>query len=134
MKGKIAVIIVIAAIAVLAWKVFSPAPVEAGYPMISDIPNQKIPINSSTPVIQFTIYDDITTPDNLKLTYRSENPDLVPESDDNITLGGSGKNRTVQITPSPGKWGMAPIIIIVTDTDGDTNRDAFEVDVVRPPQ
>jgi len=111
-----------------------PKMVCAGYPFISDIPNQWIDVNDQTSVITFRISDDTTSPDDLTLSYKSGNTDLVPGSDSNITLGGSGSTRTVQITPASGKWGMAPITIIVTDTDGDSNQDSFEVNVRRAPR
>ena len=111
-----------------------PAAALAAYPMVSDIPNQLIDMNTSTPVLQFKVYDDTTPPNDLDLSYKSNNPILVPEDDAHITLGGSGKNRTVKVTPVPGKWGIATIYIIVTDKDGDTNQDAFNVEVRRPPR
>jgi hypothetical protein len=105
----------------------------AGYPMISDIPNQKIMINSATPVIKFNITDDKTPADKLVLSYKSLNPELIPNSDDNIILAGSGSTRTVQVIPVKDKADVGTVIIIVTDTDGKTNNDAFQVEVVRPP-
>ncbi|MFA4972710.1 MAG: hypothetical protein WC683_08860 [bacterium] len=75
-----------------------------------------------------------TGPDNLTLGYSSDNPALVPADDDHIILGGSGKDRTVLVRPEPGRTGQATITITVTDTDGETNQDGFEVEVVQAPK
>jgi len=58
---------------------------------------------------------------------------IIPNSDDNIILAGSGSTRTVQVIPVKDKADVGTVIIIVTDTDGKTNNDAFQVEVVRPP-
>lgn len=104
----------------------------AGYPMVSDLSNQIINSNDATPVIKFTVSDDRTQASDLVVTYRSSNRDLVPQSDDNIILGGSGSERRVQVVPAPNKSGIAIISIIVTDTDSESNVDTFEVEVIRP--
>lgn len=111
-----------------------PAISYANYPMISPIPNVNIAMNSSTGVIRFRITDDITSPSNLVLSYKSNNTDLVPESNANIVLGGSGSDRTVKVTPVSGKWGVATITVIVTDTDGETNQEWFTIEVAHPPR
>ena len=106
----------------------------AGYPMISGITDQEILVNTSTPAIPFYLYDDVTNPSNLVLSYTSNNKDLVPEDDDNIIFGGSGSTRTVRVIPAPNKTGLAIITVIVADSNGDTNQDDFSVEVSRPPQ
>lgn len=107
---------------------------QAGYPMITDLSNQVINIGMTTPVIHFKITDDKTSPWDLVVTYNSNNTALVPETDDNIILGGTDAERTVQVVPVPDRAGIATITIIVTDTDGDTNQDAFQVEVINPPR
>ena len=97
--------------------------------MISGIPNQKVSIGQSTGPIPFKLTDDITSPSDLTVSARSNNQTLVPNS--NIDLGGSGANRTVEVTPVDGKWGLATIAVTVTDTDGETNQDTFNVEVVK---
>jgi hypothetical protein len=106
----------------------------AGYPMISNLANQRIDVNSQTDVIQFNVYDDETSVDDLQLTYTSNLPSLVPANDNHIILGGSGSDRTVQVIPASDQTGTALITIIVRDSDGDTNQDSFEVEVDRPPR
>jgi len=40
----------------------------------------------------------------------------------------------VLVRPEPGRTGQATITITVTDTDGETNQDGFEVEVVQAPK
>jgi hypothetical protein len=108
---------------------FSPALAGAGYPFVSDIPNQYLKMSTSSGVIRFQVSDNTTPADQLMLTYLSDTPTLVPPDDDHIQLGGSGSDRTIVIRPAPGETGMATVTIIVTDSDGDRNRDSFEVEV-----
>lgn len=98
-------------------------------PMISSIANQHIKMNTSTPVLKFNVSDNEDTPGSLVLTYESQNKVLVPDSDDNIILGGSGSGRTVQVIPENGKIGNATIIITVTDSKGDQGTELFNVEV-----
>lgn len=104
----------------------------AGYPMISDIPNQKILVNTSTPTLKFTVTDDTTTADKLTLSFKSLNTTLIPQSASNVILGGSGSTRTVRVIPTKGVTDTGTVMIIVTDEDGDTNNDTFEVEVYKP--
>ncbi len=106
---------------------------QAGYPMISGLANQRIDVNSQTDVMQFNVYDDSASVDELTLAYTSNLPSLVPANDNHIILGGSGSDRTVQVIPASDQTGTALITIIVRDSDGDTNQDSFEVEVNRPP-
>lgn len=71
-------------------------------PTISAIPDQVIPKNGSLKVA-FTVNDDFTSPSKLKVTVYTEDPQMLPKS--NLKLGGSGKKRTLKITPKPGKTG-----------------------------
>lgn len=107
---------------------------QAGYPMISNLANQRIDVNSQTDVIKFNVYDDETSVDDLTFTYTSNLPSLVPADDDHIILGGSGSDRTVKVIPAPDQTGTALITIIVRDSDGGTNQDSFEVEVINPPR
>ncbi|HPM41299.1 MAG TPA: hypothetical protein PLY45_02540 [bacterium] len=105
---------------------------EARYPQISPIGDIAINMNESGPLMRFWVSDDSTPPGELVLTYRSDNPALVPEDDNHITLGGSGQDRTVIVTPAEDQYGFANITIIVKDDDGDQNREPFQVRVNRP--
>lgn len=83
-------------------------------PVISTIANQTVTINTSSGPIPFTVSDTQTAANNLTLTIASSNHTLVPPS--NITLGGSGTNRTITIQPAPDQTGSA--IITITANDG----------------
>lgn len=122
----------IAAAAVLL-SIALPFPAQARYPQISPIPDIAFPWNASGPLMRFSLADDDTAPDDLVLEVRSDNPDLVPPDDDHITIGGSGQDRTIVVTPVPGAYGYANITVIATDKDGDKARETFQIQVQRPP-
>ena len=82
-------------------------------PSISAIPNQLVLEDSSTATLPVTIGDAETSAGSLFLTCTSSNPALVPEG--NITLAGSGSNRTVRITPGANQSGTATITLRVND-------------------
>src|SRR5437867_3909847 len=67
-------------------------------PTISSVANQSTDEDTPTAAIPFSIGDVETPPDNLMVSGRSSNPDLVP--DPNILFGGSGSNRTVTLRPA----------------------------------
>ncbi|MCP4107396.1 MAG: hypothetical protein GY749_17935 [Desulfobacteraceae bacterium] len=95
-------------------------------PAISDIQDQEIAINTPK-TISFTVSDDKTPADTLKLTGRSLNTEVVP--DGNIIFGGSGSYRTVKITPAYNKSGMSEIIITVKDDNNLTASTSFTLTV-----
>jgi len=82
-------------------------------PTISDIPNQQT--NEDTPLgpVSFTISDAETPADNLQISASSSNHALV--ADANISLGGSGENRTITITPLANQHGSATVTVTVSD-------------------
>jgi CSLREA domain-containing protein len=96
-------------------------------PTISDIGDQSTDEDTPTSPIAFTIGDKETAAGSLTLTGSSSNTTLVPDA--NITFGGSGKDRTVTITPGANQSGSATITVIVTDADGDTSSDEFVLTV-----
>ena len=64
---------------------------------------------------------------SLTLSGSSSNPTLVPPA--NIVFGGSGSNRTVQITPAVNQTGTANISIVVNDGTGNTATNSFGLTV-----
>jgi hypothetical protein len=70
----------------------------------------------SPAAVTFTIGDAETAVGSLVVTATSSRSSLVPNA--NITLGGSGASRTVQITPVSGQKGAAVIKLRVTDALG----------------
>jgi uncharacterized repeat protein (TIGR01451 family) len=100
-------------------------------PTISNIPDQIIPENTSSLPVPFTIGDVEIAPENLILAKTSSNPTLIPN--ENILIGGMGSNRTVAITPASNQIGNAMIAITVTDNQGASRSNTFEVSVVSTP-
>ncbi|MFO1487709.1 MAG: hypothetical protein U1F65_04455 [Verrucomicrobiota bacterium] len=97
-------------------------------PTISIIPNQIIPKNSSLAPVEFVIGDPDTAAEALTVSAFSSYPLLVPVG--NISFGGAGSNRTVQITPSVNLSGIASIGIIVTDDHGNSSVRQFNLTVL----
>jgi uncharacterized repeat protein (TIGR03806 family) len=96
-------------------------------PFISPIPDITVNSNSSTGPINFTIGDATIPVNSLVLTASSSNPTLVPNS--NIVFGGSGSNRTVNVTVAAGQGGTATITINV-DNGQAVSSDSFDVTVI----
>jgi len=82
-------------------------------PTISAIGTQTINEDTQTGNIAFTIGDPETAPGSLIVTAASSNTTLVPTG--NISLGGSGANRTINVTPVANLFGSATITISVSD-------------------
>jgi Concanavalin A-like lectin/glucanases superfamily/FG-GAP-like repeat/HYR domain len=99
-------------------------------PVISDLPSRTIAANSNTGDIPFTIGDAETPVPGLLVSATSSNTTLVPVG--NITLDGSGSNRTVRVTPAANLTGTSLITITVSDGVLTTN-DTFLVTVTNVP-
>ncbi|MBA2381539.1 MAG: S8 family serine peptidase [Chloroflexi bacterium] len=90
-------------------------------PTISDIADQSTPQNTAEGPIAFAIGDGETAAGSLTVSASSSNQTLVPNG--NLSVGGSGANRTITITPAAGQTGAATITVTVSDgllTDTDT--------------
>jgi hypothetical protein len=92
-----------------------PAPA-AQAPTIAGLADQSLPQDTTTPVLNFQVSDTDSGADSLTLTATSSDPSIVPT--EGIVLGGSGANRTLQITPAPEAFGDATITIRATDPGG----------------
>jgi VCBS repeat-containing protein len=95
-------------------------------PTISSIANQTINEDTSLGPVAFTIGDVETAAGSLTVTASSSNSTLIPNG--NITLGGSGANRTISISPAANANGSATITISVSDGSTTTTR-TFNVTV-----
>ncbi len=82
-------------------------------PTISNIVNQSTNEDTATGAIPFTIGDPETPISSLVVTAVSSNHALVPNG--NITLGGSGADRTITLTPAANQSGASTITITVDD-------------------
>jgi hypothetical protein len=99
-------------------------------PTISNIPDQSIPANTSTPEISFVINDGETAATSLTLSKGSSNTTLVPIG--GIVFGGTDTNRTVTITPAAGQQGTTILTVTVTDSDNNTASREFSITVGAP--
>lgn len=84
-------------------------------PTISSIANQNIDEDQDggTGPIPFTVTD--VEPGTLTVSAATSAPTLVPLS--NITLSGTGTNRTVTVVPALNQFGTVTITLTVTDAD-----------------
>ncbi|QEI10875.1 tandem-95 repeat protein [Cellvibrio japonicus] len=96
-------------------------------PTLSAIGNRTINEDASTGAIAFTLGDEETPAANLTVTATSSNATLIPNA--NIQLGGSGTNRTINVTPAANAFGSATITVRVTDAHGGQAQQSFTVTV-----
>jgi subtilisin-like proprotein convertase family protein len=82
-------------------------------PTISGIGNQTLNEDTASGAIGFTIGDAETAAASLVVTANSSNTSLVPNA--NVTLGGSGTNRTLTVTPASNQSGSSTITVTVSD-------------------
>ena len=82
-------------------------------PTISTIANRSIYTGSATGIIPFAVGDVETAAGSLAVTVATSNTTLVPVS--GVALGGSGANRTINVTPASGRTGSATITVRVSD-------------------
>lgn len=113
--------------------ILMPSTAKADWPQISAIPDIMIEMNSSGPIMRFTVFDKETPADDLIIYYRSDNKSLIPETDDNISITGSGSDRALVVTPAPGKSGIANLTIFLKDGDGEIAQEQLMVRVLKPP-
>ncbi|MBI4663004.1 MAG: immunoglobulin domain-containing protein [Verrucomicrobia bacterium] len=99
-------------------------------PAISSIPSQTVPQNTPTPSISFIVGDVETQPNSLVVSGTSNDQRLVPNS--SISIGGSGANRTVIVTPASNQTGTVVITIAVRDEDGGQVDSSFLLNVNAP--
>jgi uncharacterized repeat protein (TIGR01451 family) len=80
-------------------------------PFVSRIADQQSNVSTSTGVINFTVRDEDGSVSSITAT--SSDQSVV--QDGNITIGGSGENRTIEVTPVAGVHGVASITVSVSD-------------------
>jgi hypothetical protein len=89
-------------------------------PTISRIKDQTVDQDKSIE-FTFSVKDKETAPEKLRVTKRSSNPSLIPES--NIDVGVRGTSDRVRITPVSGQSGESRIRLTVSDGKAETNTD-----------
>lgn len=96
-------------------------------PTISHLSDVVIIEDSRTDLIPFTVNDPDTDPATLTLRAESDNANDVKA--EKIVLGGSGTDRTIQITPEPEVNGTVRITVYVSDGEFETS-DFFNVKIL----
>ena len=105
--------------------------VGAGYtpPEIAGLTNDfSLPLGAALGPLPFVVTDNSPI-GTVAVTARSLNQSLVPDA--NLTLGGSGTNRTLSLVLTPNLYGSATIAVTALDPDGGTMSASFDV-VVTP--
>ena len=82
-------------------------------PTIATIANQTTLTGIATAGISVTVGDAESDPAMLNVKATSNNQTLLPAT--GITLGGSGANRTIVLTPAAGQTGTANVTLVVSD-------------------
>lgn len=94
-------------------------------PTITTLADQTIGEDGTTTALSFTVGDIETAATNITVSAVSSNPALIPNS--NITFSGTGANRSVVVAPAANQFGTATITLTVTDADGGTTTEAFDI-------
>jgi hypothetical protein len=105
----------------------SPQAPAAQAPTIVGLADQSLPQDTSTPVLSFQVSDADSGADSVTVTATSSDTAIIPA--EGIVLGGSGADRTLQITPAPEVFGDATITIRAADPDGLTAQQVVRVTV-----
>ncbi len=96
-------------------------------PTISNIADQTIPEDTSSPAIAFTLSDPESPATDLVVFASSADPSILPPS--GLTLGGSGANRTIILTPLSNRTGAVTVTITAVDPQGAWSSRSFGVNV-----
>jgi hypothetical protein len=96
-------------------------------PTMSALADLTMNQDSASAAIPFDVSDDRTAAGSLVLSASSSDPGVVPL--DGIMLGGSGRNRTVTITPAEAAAGSATVSLTVADATGLSTTRTFLVTV-----
>ncbi len=82
-------------------------------PTLSVLADQTLVEGASTGPLAFTVGDVDNDPATLSVTATHDNPALIPAT--GLLLGGSGIQRTLTLTPTPGQSGAARVTLMVSD-------------------
>ncbi|HEY6080408.1 MAG TPA: tandem-95 repeat protein [Polyangiaceae bacterium] len=90
-------------------------------PTISNITDRTVEPNTATGVIAFTVAD----PDGDTLAVSASSSDLRVVPTAGIALGGTGGNRTINVTPGTNQGGTSTLTVTVSDGHGGSASDTF---------
>lgn len=96
-------------------------------PNISSITALSFDEDETSGIINFIISDSESSPEALLVIATSDNNDLI--NFEGIALGGTGSDRTIQLTPLADANGVAEILVEVTDPEGASNTTSFMITV-----
>jgi hypothetical protein len=94
-------------------------------PLLSEIADQVMVADTTLTGVPFTLAER-ETPEAVSVTAKGNPPWLVP--DESIVISGTGANRTLTVTPAPGKDGHGTITLLVSD-GGQETRTHFKLTV-----
>jgi hypothetical protein len=91
-------------------------------PKITGLQDQYvINIGQTPPQVNFQVSDSQDATSDLNVQAVFDNLALI----DNLEVGGTGPDRTIDLIPEPGQSGSATITVTVTDTDGYSTSESF---------
>ncbi|MFO7763705.1 MAG: choice-of-anchor D domain-containing protein [Wenzhouxiangellaceae bacterium] len=96
-------------------------------PVITSPSDVTIDEDAASVGLAFSVSDLESAAGDLQVTASSSDQVLVPDA--NIVLGGSGRNRTVNVAPAPDQNGVAVITLTVDDGAGGTSSAPFTLTV-----
>ena len=99
-------------------------------PVISGLSNASVSPGALVGPVPFTVTDNSPV-SGVAISVRSLNQALVPDA--NLTLGGSGSNRTLTAALAPSQTGTATVVVSALDPDGSTASSSFEITAAYPP-
>jgi endo-1,4-beta-xylanase len=99
-------------------------------PTVTNVTDKTTDQDAPAGPFNFTIGDGQTAAADLTVEAVSLNPTLLPTA--NITLGGSGANRTVSLSPAAGQFGSAAVLLLVSD-GVNTTPETFILNVTEGP-
>ncbi|MCS7089205.1 MAG: hypothetical protein RMN51_10825 [Verrucomicrobiota bacterium] len=103
-----------------------------GPPTITTIPDQYIAAGTSTGPLPFEVEDVETPADQLLVMVQSDNVQVVPNQPQHLHVQGTGRQRTLTVSPVPGREGLVTIRLTVRDADGLESATSFAVYVGMP--
>jgi hypothetical protein len=96
-------------------------------PTVSSMTSQSIDENGYTDFLPFAIADAETDASQLTVVASSTNSALIPP--DGLSLAGTGKDRTLIVTPLSDQSGTASVTLTVTDGAGGSASTSFDIAV-----